>query len=186
MPTNRRSFLTTATGLAAAGLAGCSGNSGDSGDNKAGGQPTRTTKKESQERTLSFGQTLDLPRVSITLSNPRTTNAYRWQESGERRVAKAGEGKQWLVVKVRAANTVDRKVRLPLTMNFKGVRGDVVYHPGRNKSLPQKYIGGKVASGTMREGEITYLTPADVAIEEFHVLYEEWRPSDKQRVVWQP
>ena len=186
MPTNRRRFLTTAVGLAAAGLAGCSGNAGDSGDNKAGGQPTRTTKKESQERTLSFGQTLKLPRTSITLSNPRTTNAYKWQENGESRVAKAGEGKQWYLVHARAENTEDRKVRLPLTMNFKGVRGDTVYHPGRNKSLPEKYVGGRVPAGTAREGDIAYLTPADVAVEEFHVLYEEWRPSDKQRVVWQP
>ncbi len=181
--TNRRTFLATAAGLVSAGLAGCSG---DSGDNKAGGQPTRTTKKESQEQTLSFGQTLELPRASITLSDPRTTNAYRWREGGEDRVAEAGEGKQWLVVKIRAENTTDRTVRLPLTLNFKGVRGDVVYHPGRNKSLPEKYVGGKVPAGAVREGEITYLTPADVAIEEFHVLYEEWRPSDKQRVVWQP
>lgn len=181
MPTNRRTFLTTAAGLAATGLAGCSS---DSGDDKVGGQPTRTTNKESQEQTLSFGETLELPRVSITLSNPRTTNAYRWQDEGEDRVAQAGEGKQWLVVKVRAENTADRRVRLPLTLNFKGVRGDTVYHPGRNKSFSQKYVGGKVPAGAVREGEVTYLTPADVAIEEFHVLYEEWRPSDKQRVVW--
>ena len=183
MPTNRRTFLTTAAALAATGIAGCSG---DSGDNKVGGQPTRTQKRESQERTLSFGETLELPRTSITLSDPRTTNAYQWEENGEDKVAEAGEGKQWLVVKVRAENTVDRTVRLPLTLNFKGVRGDTVYHPGRNKSHTQKYIGGKAPAGAVREGEITYLTPRGVSVEEFQVLYTEWRPSDKQRVVWQP
>jgi hypothetical protein len=183
MPTDRRTFLATAASLAAtAGLAGCSG---DSGDNKVGGQPTRTQKKERQEQTLSFGETLELPSTSITLSKPRTTDAYQWAKEGEDRVAEAGEGKQWLVVKIRAENTTDRTVRLPLTLNFKGVRGDTVYHPGRNKSKSQKYIGGKAPAGEVREGEITYLTPQDVGIEEFEVLYTEWRPSDKQRVVWQ-
>ena len=184
---NRRSYLTTAAALATAGLAGCSStDSGDSGDNKAGGQPTKTlTATGGEAKHLSFGNTLDLPRVSITLSNPRATKTYRWSEQGEDRVAKAGEGKQWVMVHARAENTRERKVRLPITENFKGVVGDTVYHPGRNKSATEKYIGGKVPPGRVHEGDVVYLMGDGISVDNFRVLYQEERPSGKHRVWWE-
>jgi hypothetical protein len=182
---NRRTFITTTTTLATAGLAGCS--SMDSGDNKAGGQPTKTLTAEGEKKAkrLTFGETLTLPRVSITLSNPRAMKKYRWSEDGEESVAKAGEGKQWLVVHARAENTRDRKVRLPLTENFKGIVGDRLFHPGRNKSPSEKYIGGKVPPGRTHEGDVAYLVPEDVSVDRFRVLYKERRPSGKHRVWWE-
>jgi hypothetical protein len=182
---NRRSYLTTVAAAATAGIAGCS--SADSGDDKIGGQPTKTVtgekKKEAQH--LSFGETLEMPRVSLTLSDLRSTQTYEWRQEGEDRVAKSGEGKQWVVVHARAENTTDRKVRLPLTVNFKGVAGDTLYHPGRNKSVPQKYIGGKVPPGRTHEGDVAYLTGQDVSTDDFRVLYKERRPSGKRRVWWE-
>jgi hypothetical protein len=181
---HRRTFLAT-TALTTAGLAGCS--STDSGDDKAGGQPTKTltAQAEKEAKHLAFGETLDLPKVSITLSNPRTTRRYRWSEDGEDNVAKAGEGKQWGVVHARAENTTDRKVRLPLTENFKGILGDRLFHPGRNKSTTQKYIGGKVPPGRVHEGDVAYLLPASASVEQFRVLYKERRASGKHRVWWE-
>ncbi len=182
---NRRSLLTTIAAATSAGLAGCSAV--DSGDDKAGGQPTKTltASGEKSARRLSFGQTLDLPRVAVTVNEPTATKTYRWSEGGEENVARAGEGKQWVVVRVRTENTRDRRVRLPLTENFKGIVGDRVYHPGRNKSSSEKYIGGKVDPGESREGDVAYLTGADVPVEKFRVLYKERRPSGKPRVWWQ-
>lgn len=189
--TNRRAFL---AGMAAsvAGLAGCGGRSTneDTGDNKAGGQPTKTVKPgmKSGGTRLTFGETLSLPRVDVTLSNPRTMDSYDWHKKGEseRRVAKAGEGKQWLKVDLLSVNTADRVVRLPLTMDFKGVVGEIVYHPGRNKSPQEKYIGGKVPAGDRREGSMAFLLPADVSVEEFRVHYSERRPSGKMEAWWAP
>ncbi|MFC6724040.1 DUF4352 domain-containing protein [Halobium palmae] len=185
--TNRRAFLASAA-LATAGLAGCTSgdaDAGDSGDAKIGGQPTRTlSEKVSASERLAFGETLDLPRVSITLSEPESTATYRWEQDGEERVAEAGEGKQWIVVPVRTENTADRTVRLPLTVNFKGVVGETVYHPGRNKSVDQKYIGGKVPSGGTREGDVMYLVPESTSTAEFRVLYEERRTDGKHQVWW--
>lgn len=188
MTENRRTFLASAA-LATAGLAGCSSEAGDdgddSGDAKLGGQPTRTLSENvSASERLSFGETLDLPRVSITLSEPELTATYRWEQDGEERVAEAGEGKQWIVVPVRARNTADRTVRLPLTENFKGVVGEIVYHPGRNKSVDQKYIGGKVPPGASREGDVMYLVPERTTAADFRVLYEERRPDGKHQVWW--
>lgn len=189
--TRRRVFL---AGVAAsvAGLAGCQGQSTneDTGDNKAGGQPTKTVSSDMQSgaRRLAFGETLSLPRVDVTLSNPRTMNSYDWHKLGEdeRRVAKAGEGKQWLKVDLHSVNTVDRVVRLPLTMDFKGVVGQTVYHPGRNKSPQEKYIGGKVPAGESREGSMAFLVPADVSVEKFRAQYTEHRPSGKKEAWWTP
>jgi hypothetical protein len=182
---NRRSYLTTVAAAATAGLAGCS--STDSGDEKVGGQPTKTLsgqkKKEAKHR--AFGETLEMPRVSLTLSDLRETQTYEWSEEGEDRVAKSGEGKQWVVVHVRAENTMDRKVRLPLTENFKGIVDERLYHPGRNKSIPEKYIGGKVPPGRVHEGDVAYLTGQDVDTDNFRVLYKERRPSGKRRVWWE-
>jgi hypothetical protein len=186
---DRRTFLTTAA-LATAGLAGCSSStpSGDSGDNKPGGQPTKTlTDQPVPGEQLAYGETLDLPRVSVTMSNPRTMSSYQWHHADEPQqteVAEAGEGKQWLKVDLRAENTVDRVVRLPLTLDFKGVVGERVYHPGRNKSPQAKYIGGKVPSGTAREGAMTFLVPERVTIDQFRVHYSEHRPSGKKQAWW--
>lgn len=189
--TRRRAFL---AGVAAsvAGLAGCSGQSTDedTGDNKAGGQPTKTVSSDMQSgaRQLTFGETLSLPRVDVTLSNPRTMNSYDWHQKGEseRRVARAGEGKQWLKVDIRSVNTADRVVRLPLTMNFKGAVGQTVYHPGRNKSPQEKYIGGKVPADEAREGSMAFLVPEDVSVEDFRSQYTERRPSGKKEAWWVP
>ena len=170
--TGRRTFLAgVATSVAA--LAGCQGRSTneDTGDNKPGGQPTKTVSADmrSGSKRLTFGETLSLPRVDVTLSNPRTMDSYEWHRKGEseRRVAKAGEGKQWLKVDLESVNTADRTVRLPLTMNFKGAVGETVYHPGRNKSAQAKYIGGKVPAGESREGAMAFLLPADVGVHIF-------------------
>jgi hypothetical protein len=188
---NRRTFLTTAA-LATAGLAGCSSSSpgeGDSGDNKAGGQPTKTlTAQPTSGKNLAFGDTLDLPRVSVTVSNPRTMNSYQWHHEGEPQrteVAKAGEGKQWLKVDVRAENTTDRTVRLPLTLDFKGVVGERVFHPGRSKSPTGKYIGGKANPGGVHEGNVTFLLPASTSVDQFRVHYSEQRPSGKKEAWWE-
>jgi hypothetical protein len=187
---NRRTFLTTAA-LATAGLAGCSASSSseDSGDNKAGGQPTKTlTDQPTEGKTLAFGDTLDLSRVSVTVSNPRTMNSYRWHHKGEPQqteVARAGEGKQWLKVDIRSENTTDRRVRLPLTLDFKGVVGDTVFHPGRSKSPTDKYIGGKVPAGGVREGNVTFLLPARVSVDQFRVRYTEHRSGSKRKAWWQ-
>ena len=180
---NRRTYLAT-TALTVAGLAGCA--SMDSGDSKLGGQPTKTVSEKQQGgQTIAFGETLELPQATVMLAEPRTTNTYTWSEEGEKRVAKAGEGKQWVVVRTRAENTADRTVRLPLTANFKGAVGDRLFHPGRNKSVAEKYIGGKVDAGGVREGDVMYLTPADVSASDVRVLYEEERPSGKQHVWWE-
>lgn len=189
--TRRRAFL---AGLAAsvAGLAGCQGRSTneDTGDNKAGGQPTKTVKPgmKSGAKRLAFGETLSLPRVDLTLSNPRTMDAYEWHKKGsdERRVARAGEGKQWLKVDVQSVNTANRTVRLPLTMNFKGVVDETVYHPGRNKSPQEKYIGGKVPENGRREGSMAFLLPQKVSVDGFRVYYTERRPSGKREAWWTP
>jgi hypothetical protein len=187
--TGRRTFLAGIAASAAA-LAGCQGRSTDedTGDSKAGGQPTKTVSSDMQSggRQLAFGETLSLPRTDLTLSNPRTMDAYEWHKVGEdeQRVARAGEGKQWLKVDLRTVNTVDRVVRLPLTMNFKGVVGQTVYHPGRNKSPQEKYIGGKVPAGESREGSMAFLLPADVSVEEFRAHYTETRPSGKTEAWW--
>lgn len=180
---NRRTFLTT-TALAAAGLAGCT--STDSGDNKAGGQPTKTvSKKLSGGEQIGFGETLELPQVSLTLETPRATNSYTYREDGEKQTAEAGEGKQWVVVPARAENTTDGRIRLPLTLNFKGAVGERVFHPGRNKSVPAKYIGGKVDAGVTREGDIMFLTSADVSADSFRVHYKEKRSSGRHEVWWE-
>ncbi|SEP05953.1 hypothetical protein SAMN04487948_11273 [Halogranum amylolyticum] len=182
---NRRTFLTTAA-LATTGLAGCSSTSTDSGDNKPGGQPTKTTAaKQSGGQRLAFGETFELPQVRLTLETPRATSRYTYTEDGEKQTAEAGEGKQWVVVPVRTVNTTDRTVRLPLTLNFKGVVNERVFHPGRNKSVPAKYIGGKVDSGESREGDVMFLTPADVSVDEFRIRYKEKRSSGSHEVWWQ-
>ena len=182
---DRRTFLSTAATLAAAGLAGCSS---DAGDDKVLGQPTKTvsTPKGTQPRRRSFGETVEFPRVAVTLSDPRVMQAYEWSESGETRTADAGEGKQWAMVRVRAENVVDRTARLPLTLDFKGVLGERVFHPGRNKSLPAKYVGGKVGPGGVREGDMGFLVPEGASVDDFRVLYEERRTSGHEVVWWEP
>jgi hypothetical protein len=191
--TRRRTFLSgVAAAISAAGLAGCQGQSTDedTGDNKAGGQPTKTVSSDMQlgGRQLAFGETLSLPRADLTLSNPRTMDSYDWHKLGEdeRRVARAGEGKQWLKVDIVSANTADRVVRLPLTMDLKGVVGQTVYHPGRNKSPQEKYIGGKVPAGESREGSMAFLLPADVSVGEFRAHYTEHRSNGKTEAWWVP
>lgn len=184
--TDRRTYLTTVA-LAAAGVAGCAADtSDDSGDAKLGGQPTKKLgTTPSGARRLSFGETLSLPRVDLTLSEPEAIQEYRWEQDGAEQTAEAGEGKQWMVVHTRASNTADRTVRLPLTADFKGVVGDIVYHPGRNKSPTAKYIGGKVDAGESHEGDMMFLLPEDVTVEQFRVLYGESRPSGKRHAWWQ-
>ncbi|MFC4359202.1 hypothetical protein ACFO0N_14750 [Halobium salinum] len=182
---DRRSYLATAA-LAATGLAGCAGtNPEDSGDAKLGGQPTKTlgTTPSGAQR-LSFGETLSLPRVDVTLSEPEAIQEYRWEQDGAEQTVEAGEGKQWMVVHTRASNTADRTVRLPLTSNFGGVVGDIVYHPGRNKSPTAKYVGGKVDAGESHEGDMMFLLPEDVTVEQFRVLYGEARPDGKRHAWW--
>jgi hypothetical protein len=189
--TRRRTFVAT-VGAAVAGLAGCSGRStdGDTGDDKAGGQPTKTVQPgmQSGAARLTFGETLSLPRVDLTLSNPRTMDAYEWHKRGEddRRVARAGEGKQWLKIDFASVNTVDRVVRLPLTMDFEGIVDETVYHPGRNKSPREKYIGGKVPAGEQREGSMAFLLPAAVSVVDFRAYYSEHRPDGKEEAWWRP
>ena len=95
-------------------------------------------------------------------------------------------GKQWYVVKVPRGEHRRLDGPPPPTLNFEGARGETVCRPGRKESLLQRYVGGKVPAGTMREGGITYLTLAGVAVEESHVRYGERRPSDDQGAVWQP
>lgn len=182
---NRRTFLSTAAALATAGLAGCSS---DTGDNKFLGQPTKTvsTPSGTEPQHRSFGDSVEFPRVSITLSDPRVTGTYEWSESGETRTADAGDGKQWAIARVRAENIADREVRLPLTLDFKGVFGDLMFHPGRNKSASAKYIGGKVDAGVVREGDMMFLVPEDVSADDFRVLYGERRTNGKQAVWWEP
>lgn len=182
---NRRTFLTTAA-VATTGLAGCTAaDSGDSGDLKLGGQPTKTVSSKMTGGTeMAFGETLELPQVTLTLDAPRTTKRYTWSENGEESQAEAGEGKQWVVVPVHTKNTTNETVRLPLTQNFLGVVGDIVFHPGRNKGVSSKYIGGKVDGGEERSGDMMFLTPADVSAESFSVLYEEARTSGKHKVWW--
>lgn len=179
---NRRTFLSTAAALTTAGLAGCSS---DTGDNKVLGQPTKTvsTPKGTQPQRLSFGDTVEFARVAVTLSSPRAMKTYEWSESGETQTADAGEGKQWVMVGVRAENVVDREVRLPLTLDFKGAIGDRMFHPGRNKSRSAKYIGGKVGPGEAREGDMGFLVPEGAQTDDFRVLYEEQR-TDGHQVVW--
>lgn len=182
---NRRTFLSTAAALTTTGLAGCSA---DPGDNKFLGQPTKTLSTPSgvEPERRSFGETVELPRVSLTLSDPRVTGTYEWTESGETRTAEAGEGKQWAMVRVRAENVVDRRARLPLTLDFKGVIGDLMFHPGRNRSTSAKYVGGKVDAGAVREGDMGFLVPGDTSVEEFRVLYEERRTDGRHAVWWEP
>lgn len=182
---DRRTYLSTTAALATAGLAGCSS---DSGDDKFLGQPTKTlsTPQGAEAKHLAFGETVDVGRASVTLSDPRATKTYRWSESGEQRSADAGEGKQWLLIHARAENTADRTARLPITENFKGVVGNRVFHPGRNKSVTAKYIGGKVDPGGVREGDVAYLAPESVSVDDFRVLYRETRPSGDHRVWWEP
>jgi hypothetical protein len=169
------------------GLAGCS--SSDSGDEKAGGQPTKTVSKgQPKGKQFAYGSTFELPRIDVTLSNPRAMQSYQWHPKGEphnARVANAGEGKQWIQVHLRAENTTDRTVRLPLTLNFKGVVGQTVYHPGRNKSPQKKYLGGKVESGDVREGDLTFLLPASESLDQFRTHYTEHRPGGKKQAWWQ-
>ena len=91
--------------------------------------------------------------LGAVVVEPAGHERLRGRENGERRAAEAGEGRQWYLVHARAENTADRPVRLLLTLNFEGVRGDTVFHPGRNRSLPKKYVGGTVSAGTVREGD---------------------------------
>ena len=181
---NRRTFLTT-TALATAGLAGCSASTVDSGDSKVGGQPTKTVSQRSAQKRLAFGETLDIGRAALTLSAPSVTSSYSYQDGGDQKRMAAGEGKQWVVVPMRAENTADRTVRLPMTANFGGIVGNNLFHPGRNKSVDQKYIGGKVGSGEAREGDMMFLTPVGVSVDEFRVFYREKRSSGKHEVWWQ-
>ncbi|ESP87438.1 hypothetical protein [Candidatus Halobonum tyrrellensis] len=182
---NRRTFLSTTGTLAAAGLAGCSG---DSGDNKLLGQPTKTVSSpqgvEPQHR--SFGETVEFPRVSLTVSDPRMMKTYEWSENGEAKTADAGEGNQWAMAHVRAENIADREARLPLTLDFKGVVGERVFHPGRNKSPTAKYIGGKADPGVVSEGDMGFLVPESASVDQFRVLYEERRTDGKHAVWWEP
>jgi hypothetical protein len=184
--TDRRTYL-TAVALAATGVAGCTADtSEDSGDEKLGGQPTKTLgTTPSGAKRLSFGETLSLARVDVTLSDPEAIQEYRWEQDGAEQTAKAGEGKQWMVIHTEARNTADRTVRLPLTQNFKGVVGEFVYHPGRHKSPTAKYVGGKVEAGVSHEGEMMFLLPEDVGVDQFRVLYEESRPNGKQHAWWE-
>ncbi|EJN57968.1 hypothetical protein [Halogranum rubrum] len=184
---NRRTFLTTAA-VASTGLAGCTASGddgGDSGDLKLGGQPTKTvSSKMTGGEEMAFGETYELPQVTLSLDEPRTKKRYTWSKDGETQQAEAGEGKQWVVVPVHTKNTTNRTVRLPLTQNFLGVVGDIVFHPGRNKSVSAKYIGGKVEGGEERRGDMMFLTPSDVSSESFSVLYEEARTSGEYKVWW--
>lgn len=182
---NRRTYLAAAATLTTTGLAGCSGM--DVGDNKVLGQPTKkVSKKDKGGKHLGFGETLDLPRVSITVSDPRATKTQRWTENGKQRTAKAGEGKQWLVAHVKTQNTTDRKVRLPMTLNFKGVVGDTMYHAGRNKTPAGKYMGGKAPAGEHHEGDMMFLTPDTASADDLRVFYKERRPSGKKQAWWEP
>lgn len=182
---NRRTLLSTTVALTTVGLAGCST---DPGDSKFLGQPTQTVSTpsgaESQRR--SFGEAVEFPRVSLALSDPRVTRTYELGESGETRTVDAGEGKQWAMVRARAENVVDREVRLPLTLDFKGVFGDLMFHPGRNRSPSAKYIGGKVDAGVVREGDMGFLVPERVSVDDFRVLYEEQRTDGHHVVWWEP
>ena len=182
---NRRTFLSTTVALAATGLAGCSS---DTGDNKVLGQPTKTvsTPKGTDPEHRSFGESVEFPRVALTLSDPRVMQTYEWSESGETRTADAGEGKEWAMVHVRAENIADREARLPLTLDFKGVLGERVFHPGRNKSLAAKYVGGKVAPGVVHEGDMGFLVPEGASAGDFRVMYEERRTSGHEVVWWEP
>jgi hypothetical protein len=184
--TDRRSYLATVA-LAATGLAGCAADtSEDSGDGKIGAQPTKTLgTTPSGAKRLSFGETLSLRWVDVTLSEPEAIQEYRWEQDGAEQTAKAGEGKRWMVVRTRASNTTDRTVRLPLTANFGGVVRELVYHPGRNESPTAKYVGGKVDAGETRESDMMFLLPDDVAIEQFRVLYGETRPGGKRHAWWE-
>ena len=115
-------------------------------------------------------------------------DAYEWHEKGsdERRVARAGEDQQWPRVDVRSVDTANRVVRLPLTMNFEGAVSETVYHPGRNESPQEKYIGGKVPENGHPEGSMAFLLPEEVPVDEFRVYYAERRPSGKREAWWVP
>ena len=182
---NRRTYLTTAAAaLTTTGLAGCSGMNG--GGEKILGQPTKkVTKKDKSGKHLTFGETLKLPRVAITISNPRATKTQHWNHNGKDHTAKAGDGKQWMIVHVKAENTTDRKARLPLTLNFKGVLGDTMYHAGRNKSVSGKYMGGKAPSGGHHEGDMMFLIPDSASADDLRVFYKERRPSGKKQAWWE-
>ena len=182
---NRRRFLSSAAALATAGLAGCSS---DSGDNKLLGQPTKTvsTPSGTDPQHRSFGETVEFPRVALTVADPRMMQTYEWSEEGETKTADAGEGKQWAMAHVRAENVVDRPARLPLTLDFKGAIGQRLFHPGRNKSHSAKYVGGKVDSGVVHEGDMGFLVPESASVDEFRVFYEERRTSGHEAVWWEP
>lgn len=182
----RRTYLTTLAATSATGLAGCSSSS-ESGDDKAGGQPTKTTSSEMSGGTqLSFGDTLELSQVDLTVDEPKATKQYTWSEEGQTpQQAEAGDGKQWVVVPVRAVNTTNQTVRLPLTLDFKGVVDGEVFHPGRNKSATAKYIGGKVDGGETSEGDMMFLTADSVEMSSFRVYYTEKRTSGTYEAWWE-
>lgn len=175
-PLSRRSYLAGAAAL----LAGCGGAP------KLMGKPTRTVPADPPEtRTLSFGESLDLADARMTVDDPRFQNVQEWTRGGQQRTARAGDGHQWLFVRLAVTNTTSGVTALPQTLRFNARVGDTLHKPGRTHSRAKKYVGGKVPAGESRSGDLGFLVPAAVSREEVAILYEQVRNGNAHRVVWE-
>ena len=160
-------------------FAGCSGTS------MLMGQPTRTVSEDTpQTRVLSFGESIALPDVRVTVADPRLHDVQEGTEDGQQETAEAGPGYQWLFVRLATRNTASGVTALPKTMRFEVRVGDALYKPGRNHSREGKYVGGKVPAGERRSVHVGFLVPESVSTGDVAVVYEEMRHERLHRIRW--
>lgn len=98
--------------------------------------------------------------VEVTVSEVRLTARYQYQNYDDETVAKeAPDGSQWALVTLRAENTSDSAATLPHTFDLYLVTSKSQYEQIYIDKEDNKYEGGEVQPGIVREGWVAYEIP---------------------------
>lgn len=140
----------------------------------------------SVSRKLAFGETFTSPEgVAVTVQKLELKTYYEYEDyDGNTAEKRAGDGKQWAFVYLKAKNETGESQFVPLTTDVNLVAGNTQYDEAYINKEANKYDGGEVESGIVRKGWIAYEIPDDLSKADVRVAWSGEDINGKWSVRW--
>jgi len=149
----------------------------------AGADPVARTRFV--PRAVPVGEPHELPNgVTVSMSDVVVGEGYTYEGSDGETSADPPGGDTWAVGTVRAENTGEEPARAPLVSDFAFYRGEEEYsyrHLGDNRD---RYRGGELAPGEVREGDLPTNVPVSVDRGDLRGQYDEELDGGRVTVHW--
>lgn len=132
---------------------------------------TTTQGSQRDSRSLSYGETFRTHLgVEVTVSNPRF-EPYIRSERG--RTFEPDPGNKILYIHIKAENTNTDEAYLPFAYAYLCRINNSQYESTWGTVVPNRYDGGEVLGGIVREGDLAYEVPEDAQLEDVQIVLTE-------------